>query len=109
MPHSNLTDRFVESLKPSDQRLDVRDGKMRGLILRVSEKGTNGPCFIAANRTGAADAAPAARILKFHYPKPVPKRSIFSREWRAARIPRVIGNARRPIGFKPSAIWPSDI
>ena len=40
LPHSNLTDRFVESLKPSDQRLDVRDGKMRGLILRVSEKGT---------------------------------------------------------------------
>ena len=36
----NLTDRFVESLRPSDdRRVEVRDTKVRGLILRLSETG----------------------------------------------------------------------
>lgn len=41
MKTGNLTDRFVESLRPHDgRRVEVRDGKVRGLILRVSENGT---------------------------------------------------------------------
>lgn len=41
MQHPNLTDRFVESLKPMDTlRAEIRDGKVPGLILRLSEKGT---------------------------------------------------------------------
>ena len=36
----NLTDRFVESLKPEERRREIRDGKVRGLILRISDKGT---------------------------------------------------------------------
>ena len=36
----NLTDRFVESLRKSDgRRTEVRDAKVRGLILRVSATG----------------------------------------------------------------------
>ena len=38
---ANLTDRYVESLKSENgRRAEIRDGKVRGLILRISEKGT---------------------------------------------------------------------
>ena len=41
MQLANLTDRYVESIKPEDgRRAEIRDGKVRGLILRISEKGT---------------------------------------------------------------------
>ena len=41
MKTGNLTDRFVESLRPHDgRRVELRDGKVRGLILRVSENST---------------------------------------------------------------------
>jgi len=41
MRHRNLTDRFVESLRAQEGlRTEIRDGKVPGLILRLSEKGT---------------------------------------------------------------------
>jgi integrase len=41
MQLTNLTDRYVDSLKPEEgRRTEIRDGKVRGLILRISEKGT---------------------------------------------------------------------
>ena len=41
MRHPNLTDRLVESLKADGaSRKEIRDGKVPGLLLRVSEKGT---------------------------------------------------------------------
>ena len=41
MQLANLTDRYVESLKPQGgRRAEIRDGKVRGLILRISENGT---------------------------------------------------------------------
>jgi hypothetical protein len=36
----NLTDRFIESVKPVGRRREVRDGKIRGLVLRISDRGT---------------------------------------------------------------------
>ena len=99
----NLTDRFVESLRKSDgRRTEVRDAKVRGLILRVSATGRKTWSGLYRGRPMDDGGVTPSEVIRI-FPGRRPGRG-YGDFARVARGGDPAADRRRPAGSRPRTL-----